>query len=70
MSDEPIPLAWVIFERANRSNSVIVVDPTFPNARRRGAVRLRLREEAADYAPVIDGESVKAAKERVAKEKS
>jgi hypothetical protein len=66
MTEPAQPMPWVVFEKKKRSNSVIVVDASFPNARKRGAIRLRLRETDVDYAPVIAGESVKAAKSRVA----
>jgi hypothetical protein len=67
MSDAAERLPWVIFAKNDRSKSVVIVEPDYPSARRRGAVRLGLKETDVDYAPVIEGESVKAAKARIAR---
>jgi hypothetical protein len=66
MTDEQVQLAWVIFAKDDRANSRIIVAPSYPQALKRGAVRLRLNERLVDYAPVLEGESVAAAKARVA----
>jgi hypothetical protein len=59
-------LPWVIFSKADRSRSVIVMASSYPAALKQGAARLRINPAAADYAPVLDGEGDEGAKKRVA----
>jgi hypothetical protein len=63
---DALDLPWVIFVTADRSKSVIIVKPDFRSAMPVGAKRLGVALEAVDYAPVLEGETAKQAKARVA----